>query len=81
MLAKKGLNVVLISRNADKLYRVMKEIEREHGVKVKVIVADFTQQDIYDGIKATLSELDVGILINNVGIVLGFSLPHQVDTM
>ena len=41
-LAKKGLNVVLISRSKDKLEAQAKEIETNFKVQTKVIAADFT---------------------------------------
>lgn len=69
LFAKKGLNVVLISRSLDKLNKQAREIENKYKVETKVIVADFTQIDsIYPNIKAQLADLDVGILFNNVGM-------------
>ncbi|XP_030620744.1 17-beta-hydroxysteroid dehydrogenase type 3 [Chanos chanos] len=68
-LSKKGMNVVIISRNQEKLDRAAKDIEITHGRKVKVVVADFTEDDIYQRIEKTLSSLDIGILVNNVGIL------------
>ncbi|XP_063618052.1 inactive hydroxysteroid dehydrogenase-like protein 1 [Cydia splendana] len=68
-LAKRGLNIVLISRNPEKLHAVAKEIEQTHHVKTKVIVADFTQgAEIYPHIEKQLKDLDLGILVNNVGL-------------
>ena len=58
--------MVLISRTEAKLDAVMREIKQKHGVKVQVIVVDFTEQNIYERIDSILSQLDVGILINNV---------------
>ena len=80
VLAKRGLNMLLISRTEAKLDAVMREIKQKHGVKVQVVVADFTEQNIYERIDSILSQLDVGILINNVGIVPEFALPHQVKS-
>jgi len=41
-LAKKGLNIVLISRTIEKLQEQAKSIEEKYRVKTKVISADFT---------------------------------------
>lgn len=42
-LANDGLNIFLISRTADKLDRVARDIERDYKVQTKVFVADFTK--------------------------------------
>lgn len=68
-LAKKGLNVVLISRTRTKLEEVAKEIESESKVQTKIITADFTSgPEIYDDIRAQTADLEVGVLVNNVGM-------------
>jgi 17beta-estradiol 17-dehydrogenase / very-long-chain 3-oxoacyl-CoA reductase len=41
-LAKRGLNIVLISRTLEKLKEQAKIIEQKYNVKTKVISADFT---------------------------------------
>ena len=69
-LARNGLNVVLISRSKEKLDALSREIMTEFGVKTKVIVVDFSGGlPVYRGLKEEVNELDIGILINNVGIV------------
>nr|XP_029534431.1 testosterone 17-beta-dehydrogenase 3-like isoform X2 [Oncorhynchus nerka] len=68
-LAGRGLNVVILSRTKDKLDRVALEIEETTGQKVKVIVADFTEDDMYECIKEKLKDLNIGVLVNNVGIL------------
>ena len=55
-LAKKGMNIVLVSRSKDKLDTVAKEIEEKYSVKTKVIAIDFTKdkdvrEQIETGIK------------------------------
>ncbi|XP_055743469.1 17-beta-hydroxysteroid dehydrogenase type 3-like isoform X2 [Salvelinus fontinalis] len=68
-LAGRGLNVVILSRTKDKLDRVALEIEETTGQKVKVIVADFTEDDMYECIEGKLKGLNIGVLVNNVGIL------------
>ena len=69
-LAKRGLNIVLISRSHDKTTAVAREVERLYKVKVKVIVYDFSTVDAKneDALKEELNGLDIGILVNNVGM-------------
>lgn len=67
--AKRGINVVLISRSLFKLQTVAKDIELQFGVKTRVIDVDFTGgREIYDKIGAQLADLDIGVLVNNVGM-------------
>jgi len=67
--AKRGINVVLISRSLFKLQTVAKDIELQYGVETRVIDVDFTGgREIYDKIGAQLQDLDVGVLVNNVGM-------------
>ncbi|XP_026328000.1 inactive hydroxysteroid dehydrogenase-like protein 1 [Hyposmocoma kahamanoa] len=75
-LARRGLNLVLISRNVDKLRACAAEIEKEHNVKTKVIVADFSRgPEIYKHIEEELGDLPLGILVNNVGIQYDYPMP------
>uniref|UniRef100_A0A9L0JXX0 17beta-estradiol 17-dehydrogenase n=1 Tax=Equus asinus TaxID=9793 RepID=A0A9L0JXX0_EQUAS len=68
-LARQGLNVVLISRTLEKLQATATEIERTTGSSVKIIQTDFTKDDIYEDIKEKLKGLEIGILVNNVGML------------
>ena len=68
-LARLGINIVLISRTEDKLKNVASQIEKEFQVNTKIIVADFTQgPHIYKGLEKELENLEVGVLVNNVGM-------------
>lgn len=76
-LAKRGINIVLISRNIEKLMKVASEIQADYSVKTKIIVADFSNgQTVYQQIEQELKDIPVGILVNNVG--MNFSYPMYV---
>lgn len=70
-LAKKGMSVVLISRTEAKLQAVKEEIDSKgYGIDVKYIVCDYSN---FDGkakqkVKEGIAGLEVGVLINNVGV-------------
>uniref|UniRef100_A0A674K0X8 Hydroxysteroid 17-beta dehydrogenase 3 n=1 Tax=Terrapene triunguis TaxID=2587831 RepID=A0A674K0X8_9SAUR len=68
-LAKRGLNIVMISRTLEKLQKVATEIEQATGRNVKIIQADFTKDYIYENIEECLQGLEIGILVNNVGML------------
>uniref|UniRef100_A0A3Q3JV03 Hydroxysteroid (17-beta) dehydrogenase 3 n=1 Tax=Monopterus albus TaxID=43700 RepID=A0A3Q3JV03_MONAL len=63
------MNVVILSRTKASLDRVAKEIGNATGQKVKVIVADFTKDNVFSEIEDQLKDLSVGVLVNNVGII------------
>jgi len=70
-MAKRGMNVVLISRTEVKLQDVKKDIDSKYGSKVetKYIVCDYSKfgVDMRDSIAKELEGLEIGVLINNVG--------------
>uniref|UniRef100_A0A7M4FX68 Hydroxysteroid 17-beta dehydrogenase 3 n=1 Tax=Crocodylus porosus TaxID=8502 RepID=A0A7M4FX68_CROPO len=68
-LARRGLNIAMISRTLEKLQKVATEIEQATGRKVKVIQADFTKDCVYEAIEESLQGLEIGILVNNVGML------------
>ncbi len=73
-LAKRGLNIVLVSKTLSKLESSAKEIEETYKVKTKIIVVDFTKEEgIYEKIEESIEGLEIGILVNNVG--MSYELP------
>ncbi|XP_032696387.1 testosterone 17-beta-dehydrogenase 3 isoform X1 [Lontra canadensis] len=79
-LARRGLNVVLISRTLKKLQAAAAEIECTTGSSVKIIQADFTKDNIYEYIREKLKGLEIGILVNNVGMLPNLLPSHFLDT-
>ncbi|KAB0801218.1 hypothetical protein PPYR_05572 [Photinus pyralis] len=68
-LAAKGMNVVLISRSEEKLQAAAEDIEHQYSVQTKIIAVDYTHgNDIYHIIEKQLSGLEIGVLVNNVGL-------------
>ncbi|KAM4749234.1 very-long-chain 3-oxoacyl-CoA reductase-B-like [Rhinophrynus dorsalis] len=68
-LARRGFDIVLISRTLVKLQKVAEGIEHKFGRKTKIIQADFTGgSEIYQPIEEGLKDMDIGILVNNVGM-------------
>ena len=71
-LAQKGFNIVLVSRTESKLWTVAHEIQNKFAdpkVQVRVLPMDFAlnQDADYAKLKSVIDELDIAILINNVG--------------
>ncbi|PON91411.1 Short-chain dehydrogenase/reductase [Trema orientale] len=82
-LARKGLNLVLVGRNPDKLKEVSDSIQAKFGkTQIKTVVVDFSG-DLDDGvqrIREAIEGLDVGVLINNIGISYPYArFFHELD--
>ena len=68
-LARRGLNVVLMSRSQEKLDKVAKEIQDTYHRKTLTIPVDFTEGEaIYPRLRNQLKGLEIGVLVNNVGL-------------
>ncbi|XP_026184542.1 hydroxysteroid (20-beta) dehydrogenase 2 [Mastacembelus armatus] len=79
-LARRGLNVALVSRSAKKLQEVAREIEKQYGRKTRTIQVDFTEgHSIYPAIAEQLQGLEIGILVNNVGMVYSDCFTYFLD--
>ncbi|KAM9817179.1 very-long-chain 3-oxoacyl-CoA reductase-B [Neosynchiropus ocellatus] len=73
-LARRGFAIVLVSRTQEKLDDVSKAIESKYGVETKTIAADFSAVDIYPKIQEGIAGLEIGVLVNNVGV--SYSYPE-----
>jgi 17beta-estradiol 17-dehydrogenase / very-long-chain 3-oxoacyl-CoA reductase len=76
-LAKKGLNILLISRSQDKLQSTQNELLSKYsskGIECKIFSIDFSSFDANqrDALSAFITGMDIGVLINNVGMSYPF---------
>jgi len=89
-LAKRGLNLVLISRSLPKLQNLAMELEDGFGVRCVVLAFDFARsseaeeeafysRELPAVLAAGPIENDIGLLVNNVGI--GIDIPIMVEEM
>lgn len=68
-LARRGLNVVIMSRSQEKLQKVADEIREKYNQEVLIFSVDFTQgQVVYPRLAEKLKDLEIGVLVNNVGL-------------
>jgi 17beta-estradiol 17-dehydrogenase / very-long-chain 3-oxoacyl-CoA reductase len=82
-LAKLGFNLVLVSRNLSKLQALQKSLDGEYpNLMSKVVQADFSNSNrgLYEYIHNETSNLDVSILVNNVGISHISTLRSTLET-
>jgi 17beta-estradiol 17-dehydrogenase / very-long-chain 3-oxoacyl-CoA reductase len=77
-LAKSKFNVVLVSRTASKLTTLSEDITKQYpNVQTKTLAMDFSQNADadYEALKGLVSDLDVSILVNNVGLSHSIPVP------
>ncbi|KAM4575964.1 17-beta-hydroxysteroid dehydrogenase type 3 [Odontesthes bonariensis] len=79
-LAEHGMNVVIMSRTKATLDQVAKGIGETTGQRVKVIVMDFTDETVFTRIEEQLKDLNVGVLVNNVGMLPTYVPCEFLDT-
>jgi len=79
-LAKRRINVVLMSRSAEPLQKLAVDIKERFGVEARPYAFDFSTQDDekYNQLFQQFSNLKVTILINNVG---GSGMPYDTKLL
>ena len=78
-LAKQGFNIYLVSRTEEKLKLFSEELTNNHKVEVKYRAKDFTKSheaEFFDDIFEDTKDLDVSILVNNVGMAFKKQFPE-----
>ncbi|XP_010478014.1 PREDICTED: very-long-chain 3-oxoacyl-CoA reductase-like protein At1g24470 [Camelina sativa] len=82
-LAKHGLNLILVSRNLSKLEALSNDFGQEFPhIKIKIIPFDFSSGGGYNVIEEGIKGVEVGILINNVGITYPRAMFfHETDQL
>jgi 17beta-estradiol 17-dehydrogenase / very-long-chain 3-oxoacyl-CoA reductase len=75
-LAQQQFNIVLLARTEEKLQAVAKDCE-DWGVETLVVPFDFSLDDTkaWTALGKSLSKLDIGVLVNNVGVSHAFPVP------
>ena len=66
-LAKQGFNLVLISRDQNKLDKTKININEQHDVQIRTLAIDLFQLDAIDRIIQQTSDLEIGLVIPNAG--------------
>lgn len=73
------MNLVLIDLPDERLNKAKNRIDESNNVKVKTVGLDFKDPTVYEKISTEIEGLDIGVLINNVGICLDAAPVHQLD--
>src|ERR1044071_1074593 len=66
-MAAEKMNLVLVARRADRLQTLADELSRKQRLETRVVPQDLVAPDAADRIAAAVSDLEIGVLINNAG--------------
>jgi short-subunit dehydrogenase len=69
LFAKDGKNIVVLARSRDRLEGLKRDLEKEHGTKVMVLVKDLSDPKAPQEVFAELEKagINVDVLVNNAG--------------
>jgi short-subunit dehydrogenase len=67
--ARNGFKLVLAARRVEKLQSLAEELEREHGVEVRICACDLLDPGAALGLFQFCEDLEVDVLINNAGVM------------
>ena len=68
LLAKQGVNIVLVARNLQRLEDAAKDIRQRFSVETKTIQADLTHPEAVQLMYDQTKDLDVGLVMPNAGM-------------
>ncbi len=69
-IAARGLNVVMLARNEERLKRTATEVATAHGTQTRPVVADLADTNIGAVVTAATADLEVGLLVYNATVPL-----------
>ena len=80
-LAQMGVNLILCARRENILNELKENLEKQYGVKVKILVFDVRN---YNDVLKNINSLDdewkkIDILVNNAGLAVGLEKIYQYD--
>ncbi|HEY3291746.1 MAG TPA: SDR family NAD(P)-dependent oxidoreductase [Anaerolineae bacterium] len=79
-IAARGLNVVLVARRASALDELCQQLKANYKVEARAIPLDLARDDAAQVLAATLSDVEVGLLVCNAALsVIGPFLDRSLD--
>ena len=72
-LASRGMNLVLVARNEERLNTIAMQLRSRYGVLVELLRADLSVREQVDVVAARATQSDIDLVINNAGYGLNDS--------
>lgn len=70
LLARQGVNLLLVARRAERLEDLARELRRRRGLEVVVVTADLSEAGAVDHLVAAVGDRDLGLVVSNAGFGL-----------
>lgn len=67
-LAADGLNLVLASRNRERLEALAEELTHRYGVAIRTVPVDLSNTGSTEVLEEATADLEIGLLVNNAGV-------------
>lgn len=67
-IAAEGMDLVLTARREERLASLAGELERDFGIRTRVVVADLTRREDQVALVSAVVDLEIGLLVNNAGL-------------
>ncbi len=81
-LAGRGLNVVLLDVQQERVAEQALAVQREHGVATLAVAADLAQRNFMEQVRERTAGLEIGLLVCNAGVgSQGLFLQQDVEYM
>ncbi|KAL0581649.1 hypothetical protein V5O48_000350 [Marasmius crinis-equi] len=79
LLAQQGNTVYLSGRNEEYVKDALKTLKADHGIDVKSVILDVTNDQSVNNAKETIEKAEgrLDVLVNNAGIFPGFVVPSE----
>jgi short-subunit dehydrogenase len=69
--AARGLNVLILARDEERLRRAAEEIGERHGVEVRTLAADLADPALADRVRDATQDLEIGLVVHSASLALG----------
>jgi hypothetical protein len=66
--ALRGLDLILVDRQAELVGEVARTLERDHGVSARAVTLDLTRSDVLDELISVTEGVEVGLLVSNAAL-------------
>jgi short-subunit dehydrogenase len=66
-IAARGLHLVLLARRAETLEETASRLRQQHGIEVRTLSLDITDPQLLERLDEVTHDLDVGLVVHNVG--------------
>ena len=66
-LGAEGIHLVLVARKPDVLEATAARVRASHGVEVRILAYDASAEDLLERIRELTDDVEVGLLVHNVG--------------